>query len=136
MTTEFDRAALAAVQQKVSTAIVEQDARALAQLYEPDALMLPPSGEVFRGRAEIEAMVRGMLGPGVRSQRVEVDEFIVSGGLAVEVGRSFLEMVDPATGSVVVEAGNYMITHRRQADGSWLMAHDIGTAVPKDADAS
>lgn len=126
----FDRTGLAAVQRAVSNAIAEHDPAALAALYEPDGALMPPSGVVIRGRSVIEDTARTLFAQGMRGQRVEVDEFFASGDLAVEIGRSFAEVRNPATGSVNTAEGTYLIVHRRQVDGSWLMSHDIWTAVP------
>ncbi|MFL0289093.1 YybH family protein [Mycobacterium sp. SMC-18] len=131
----LDRTGLAAVHRAVSNAIDEHDAAALAALYESDGTLMPPSGMVIRGRSAIEDTLRAMFTQGLCGQRVEVDEFFTSGDLAVEIGRSVADVRDPATGSMTTLAGNYLIVHRRQADGSWSMSHDIWTSVPDGAHA-
>lgn len=131
---EFDREKLATVHRAVATAIADKNPDALAALYEEGGSLLPPTGQVIQGRAAITAVVGELLVHGLSGQRVEVDELVVSGDLALEAGRAYVEIRDHAGGFDVSE-NNYLIVHRRQQDGSWLMWRDIWTAVPEVSNA-
>lgn len=124
--TVFDENRLAAVHRAVVIAIAEKDAHGFAALYEPDGSLLPPDGRVIRGRAAIRAALTALLDRGLQGQRVEVDDLLADGELAVEVGRGFMRTAAGESES------NYLIVHRRQPDGSWLIWRDIWTDVPGD----
>ncbi|MCK9249901.1 MAG: nuclear transport factor 2 family protein [Solirubrobacteraceae bacterium] len=127
----FDHARMVEVQQAIVRAIEERDADAFAELYAPDGALLPPDGSVHAGRDAVRAAFAGMLAEGFAKQTVVDPRLVVDDGLAVEEGRAVAEF--HKDGEVVVGRCNYLIVHRRQRDGSWLMERDMWTAIPDDA---
>jgi len=96
------------------------DAAGIANLYTTDAQLLPPNAPMATGRAEIEAVWRGMIDaarPGVTLTTVEA---VGMDSMAVEVGRYVLT---DSTGAAFDE-GKYMVWWRRTADG-WRLHRDI-----------
>ena len=100
------------------------DEKALAAIYAPDGMLLPPNAEFMRGReaianywAELIASVKGEL---------EIQEVLVQGDLACIVGTFKLF----AAGGEVVDQGKYVEIWKR-GDGQWQLYRDIwNTSLP------
>jgi len=106
------------------------DAKALAALYAPDAMLLPPNAEPVKGRKSIEEFWAGFI-EGVKGkleiQEVLVPEVLVQGDLAYSLGRFTILDVD----GEVVDRGKYVGIWKR-GDGQWLLYRDIlNTSLPK-----
>jgi ketosteroid isomerase-like protein len=87
------------------------DAGGLAALYEADAVLALPSGEVAAGREEILASYERLLAKKPRFEPGEQFPALVSGDLALTSTRL-------KGGGVTVEVA------RRQPDGTWLWVID------------
>lgn len=87
------------------------DADGLAALYEPDAVLTFPAGNLATGRSAIRAVYEKLLADRPRFTPGERQPALVSGDLALTSTR-----LDG--GGVTVEVA------RRQPDGSWLWAID------------
>ncbi|MGE4425445.1 MAG: SgcJ/EcaC family oxidoreductase [Solirubrobacteraceae bacterium] len=127
----FDHARMVEVQQAIVRAIETRDADAFAELYAPDGALLPPDGSVHAGRDAVRAAFAAMLDDGFSKQTVVDPRLTVDDALAVEEGQAVAEFTKD--GTVTVGRCNYLIVHRRQRDGGWLMERDIWTAIPDDA---
>lgn len=127
----FDEAAMAAVQEEIARTVTAGDAPAFARLYGPEGMLLPPDGSVISGRGAIEAGFAAMLDAGFRKQTVLWSRLTVDVDSAIEEGQAAAEFETPS--GVDVQRCNYLIVHRRQDDGAWLMERDIWTAIPADA---
>ena len=106
------------------------DAKALAALYAPDAMLLPPNAEPVKGRKSIEEFWAGFI-EGVKGkleiQEVPVPEVLVQGDLAYSLGRFTILDVD----GEVVDRGKYVAIWKR-GDGQWRVYRDIlNTSLPK-----
>ncbi|MDI2125563.1 YybH family protein [Yinghuangia seranimata] len=88
------------------------DAEGLAELYEPDAVMAYPPGQVTSGRAAILALFEAMIAARPTFAPEEPLPTIVTGDLALTSTRA-----KDGTG------GRAQVV-RRQADGSWLRVLD------------
>ncbi|ACU36969.1 YybH family protein [Actinosynnema mirum] len=88
------------------------DARGVAELYEPDAVMAYPPGEVTVGRAAIEALWASVLAHRPRFTPEPPLPTLLSGDLA-------LTSTPPSDG-----AGARAQVARRQPDGTWLRVLD------------
>lgn len=87
------------------------DSEGLAQLYEPEAVLAAPSGQLTVGRKAIARLYGQMLADNPTFDEGEHKPVLRLGDLALTSTR----LVD---GTVTVEV------LRRQQDGSWLMAID------------
>lgn len=87
------------------------DAEGLAQLYEPEAVLAAPSGQVTTGREAIRQLYEQMLGDNPMFDEGEHKPVLRLGDVALTSTR----LVD---GTVTVEV------LRKQNDGKWLMAID------------
>ncbi len=109
-------------------ALESGDARAASASYTPDARLLAPSAELFRGRAAIERFWMAGLDTGISEVLLETLELVRRNGFAYEIGRYQLGL-RPADGIPVLERGKYVRVHEQQADGSWLWAVEMFNPV-------
>jgi ketosteroid isomerase-like protein len=100
------------------------DAKSASASYAPDARLLAPSAELFRGRAAIERFWRAGLDTGISKVQLETLELVRRSGFAYEIGRYALGL-RPADGIPLVDRGKYLRVHEQQADGSWLWAVEM-----------
>jgi ketosteroid isomerase-like protein len=93
---------------------------------------------IIRGRAA----VRGHMAPVLADSTFRLDwhptqaEAAVSGELGWTVGRWEASHRGPAGSKAVTGTGNYVTLWKRQADGSWKVALDIGNSDPQPADST
>ncbi|MFD6065140.1 YybH family protein [Rhodococcus wratislaviensis] len=123
----FSNEDLAKLHATVVRSIEEQDVAAFASLYTEDGALLLPDGSVLSGRPAIAEAFGDWLAAGFVRQEVEVLGLYSDGDLAVEEGRA-AGTFKTDTG-YVIRSSNYIIVHRRGADGQWLMHRDIWTSV-------
>ena len=89
-----------------------RDAEGLADLYEPDALLAYPPGELTRGREAIRDVYERMVALNLTFQPEEPLPTLLAGDLALTSTRASDGM------------GVRVQVARRQADGSWLRVID------------
>ena len=94
------------------------DAEALAQLYEDDAVLLPPDHKPVEGRAAIGEFWRQGTDEGLEVTTLRLD---VEGGLGYLVGQYTL----PETEEEPADSGKTVMCLKRQRDGSWKVTADI-----------
>jgi uncharacterized protein (TIGR02246 family) len=94
------------------------DAAAMAQLYAPNGLLLPPGRELIRGRDAIRKFWEQGMEAGFQMETLEVSAGM---GTGFAVGRYYI----PADAENDPESGKYVITFERQPDGVWRVAADI-----------
>jgi uncharacterized protein (TIGR02246 family) len=95
------------------------DAAMIASVYAPDARVMPPGSPVVTGGA-IEQFWQGVLGMGITGAVLKTTSLEERDDVAVEEGQ-----YEMGVGSAVVDAGKYVVVHRRQPDGEWRMDLDI-----------
>lgn len=105
-------------------ALERGDAKAASASYTPDARLLAPSAQLFRGRPAIERFWKAGVVAGISDVRLECIELVRLNGLAYEIGRYALGL-RPADGNPVIDLGKYVRVHEEQADGSWLWAVEM-----------
>lgn len=112
-------------QRQISRVMVEyeaayhrNDAAAMAQLYAPNGLLLPPGRELIRGRDAIRKFWEQGMEAGFQMETLQVSAGI---GTGFAVGRYYI----PADAENDAESGKYVITFERQPDGVWRVAADI-----------
>jgi ketosteroid isomerase-like protein len=108
------------------------DAAAAAAVYAEGAILLPPTGEVIRGRKAIESFWRSGIEIGVRSIELERLEHSEADRLLYELGR-YQMLVHRAEHEPKLERGAYVLLHRQEPDGSWRRAVDMFTTAPSDS---
>lgn len=105
-----------------------QDGPALAKLYTPDGIEMPPNAPAQAGRAAIEAFHKAfakqwmMHGMTITPKTLHV----WNGDMAYEVG-SYKQSLMPQTGGGMIEdQGKYIVLLKKDAaTGTWLITHSI-----------
>jgi ketosteroid isomerase-like protein len=100
------------------------DAVAAAAVYAEGAILLPPTGEVIRGRKAIQNFWGSGIEIGVRSVELQRLEHSEAARLLYEVGR-YRMLVQRAEHEPKLEQGAYVLLHRQDPDGSWRRAVDM-----------
>lgn len=107
--------------------LAEADAGLMASVYAPDARLLPPGMDAQTG-PEIERYWQAAVDAGLRYARIKTVSYEELADLAVEEGRWELR---ESSESPLVDAGKFLIVHRRQPDGGWKYAMDMfNSSVP------
>ena len=111
------------------------DVAAFAQVYAPDATVLPANGAAIHGQPAIAEWWQGGWKMGIRNVKLTTDELEVHGNSAAEVGRYEFD-VQPATGPAAHDHGKYIVLWKR-AKGAWQWHRDIFNsdlpAAPSDS---
>jgi uncharacterized protein (TIGR02246 family) len=100
------------------------------ELYAPDAVFLPGTGDRITGRAAIRAAFKTALE--INTSNLSVRSIVTedSGTLAYDSG-DYREAITPVSGGGQRELqGNYVVVFRRQPDGKWLIIQHVWTDAP------
>lgn len=123
-----DEAAIAKIRAAYQTAAGSQDGAAIAKLYVPDGVEMPPNAPAVNGRAAIEAFHKAfgqqwmMHGMTIAPKSVKVWH----GESAYEVGTYKQSLMPMKGGPVVDDIGKYVVLLKKDAaTGSWLITHAI-----------
>ena len=103
-------------------AVARRDADAVAALYTPNAVLLPPDGSPVAGRAAIREYFAGMVAAGVRDLDLRTVEVVRFDDFALERADVAFRVGDGA-----VENGKSLVLWRL-VDGEWLLARDMWNA--------
>jgi len=95
----------------------------LASRFTSDGEMLPPNEPAVKGRAAIQAWMTAY--PPISAFTVETPEIDGVGDFAYTRGAYTITVTLPGATSPVQDHGKYLAISRKQADGSWLITHDI-----------
>ena len=110
-------------------AVQNQDAAALAALYTADAVLLPPGGEIVRGRTGAEELWGAVMsGMGLKAVDLQTVEFEISGQTAFEVGEPILTL-EPEGGEPATQFAKYVYVWKKE-DGTWKLHWDIWNDKP------
>jgi uncharacterized protein (TIGR02246 family) len=107
---------------RLAEAINTGNLDAALALYERDAVMVAQPGQLARGAAELRNALAGFIAL-KPTLRMEAQQVVEAGDVALYLGRWSLQGTDPA-GSTVSMRGESADILRRQADGRWLIAVD------------
>ena len=102
------------------------DAAMVAAIFATDGVQLASSGKIIKGRQEImERQKAAMQGadPGVKVTVTTVNVWL-DGDTAYETGKYKYEYTEK--GKPGVDEGRYVTIWKRQNDGSWKLAMDMG----------
>nr|CCN27360.1 hypothetical protein [Rhodococcus sp. TMP1] len=124
----FRRPELAAVHDQVVAAIANRDPVTFAALYTDDGALLLPTGRVVTGRSAIQEEFASWLAQGFVRQTVELVTLSTDENFSIEEGQAIGEFETPD--GRTESKSHYLIVHKRQPDGTWLMHRDIWTTIP------
>jgi uncharacterized protein (TIGR02246 family) len=105
-----------AIAQAFHDGVANQDAAALASLYDDDARFLPPNMAPAEDRQAIQAAMQQLLDMGARSLDIEPIDIREAGDLTVEYGRYTLGI--ESEGGEITDVGKYVVVHETREDGS------------------
>ena len=133
MAMETDVAAFEAAVAEGNARFVEAmnagDAAGIAALFTEDAVRLPPTGEVLRGRAAIEAFeAENFMADTDRELGVSTRAVDASGDMGYEVGTWTYNATD-LDGMAIESEGTFLAVWKMDADGSVKMVADTWSVV-------
>jgi len=131
-----DEAAIAKVRAAYQAAVQVQDAAAIAKLYAPDGVEMPPNARAAKGRAAIEAYHKSMAQQFmVHGMTIASTDAHVMGDRAYDVGTYKQSLMPQKGGPVVDDQGKYIVLLMKDvASGNWWITHTIyNTDLPMPA---
>lgn len=130
-----DEAAIAKIRTAYQRAAGTQDGAAIAKLYAPSGVEMPPNAPPVKGRAAIEAfhkafgqqwMMHGMT--------ITSSEIKVSGNYAYDTGTYKQSLMPMKGGAVADDHGKYVVLLKKDGSGNWWISHAIyNSDVPPPA---
>ena len=105
-----------------------RDSAAMANLYTPDAVLIPTSGPVLRGREAIRTFYAGRFAAGAGDHAIKVTEVHVQGNGGYSLAE-FSATIPNSHGDLHTVCGNIVSVYERDPDG-WHMR----LAEPSPAD--
>lgn len=121
-----DEAAIAKLRTAYQTAAGTQDGAALAKLFAPDGVEMPPNAPAVTGRAAIEAFHKAFAKQWMmHGMTIVATTTKVTGDTAYDVGTYKQGLMPQTGGAVIDDKGKYIVLLRKDASGGWLITHAI-----------
>lgn len=95
------------------------DAAAVAELYTPDAQLLPPNKTPATGAAAIRRFFAGLIEGGYGDHAIETIEVSEAGDIGFQTGRWSAKGPAQDGGERPTAEGLIVTVHERQKDGTW-----------------
>jgi uncharacterized protein (TIGR02246 family) len=130
------RKAIESANQDFIVALKKQDAKAIADAFEPDAILLPPHADAVHGRDAISKYFAGFTASAVIDETSSMTlDVSVAATTAYETG---LYTMTTHTGNAapVADHGKYLCVWKRDSDGHWRVAREISNSSVAPASAS
>ena len=109
---------------KYSKAIQEGNVAGVVAAYTDDAVLLPPGGEMIRGKQAIEELYTKFLQTGMKEVALTTIEVGGSGDTAYEIGKTKVR-IQPEGQEVITDSTKYLVVWKRQVNGTWKVHVDI-----------
>jgi uncharacterized protein (TIGR02246 family) len=109
---------------KYSEAIREANVADVADVYTVDATIIPPDGEIVRGKSAIEEFYKKLFQIGMKEGVLTTIEVGGSGDTAYEIGKSKV-LIQPEGQAAIQDSTRYLVIWKHQADGTWKVHVDI-----------
>ena len=122
-------AAIEAANAKMVADYAAGDAKAIAEAYAEDAVMLPPDATVVSGREAIAKLWKGWIDDGLKDLTLKSTAIESAGDLAYEVG-DFSLQVPGEDGKLTTAPGNYVVVWKHGGDGVWRLKVDTWNDAP------
>ncbi len=119
-----DRAAIGNLRESYRQATLAGDWAAVAALYAPDGVRMPPNQAIEEGRAAIQASLAAE-GASVTDWTITSVELDGRGGLAYDRGTYSITLRVEGMPEPIMDTGKYLVTLVKHADGSWLLTSAI-----------
>ena len=128
MVEEEVRKAIDKVNKRFSEGFVVGDASITASVYVEDAVILPPGGNIIRGRKAIEEFWGSVMDSGVKEAILNTVELSGGGDYVHEMGTGVLK-IRPEGGEPADQPAKYVVVWKRTPDG-WKYQWDIWNTSP------
>jgi uncharacterized protein (TIGR02246 family) len=128
-----DEAAIANFNRRYLKAINDGDIDSVASLTDEGHMMISSGRAPMVGKkALVDAMTRAFATTKFNESWAP-EETVVSGDLAYQRGTFIVEATPKSGGDTARTTGNFLRIYRKQADGRWLMTHDMfNSAQPRE----
>jgi len=123
--TEADMATIDAMRGAFAEAVSAGDVDGMMIGYAEDAVQMPPNEPTLTGKEAIRARSQANAEQLEMALENPAAEIVVKGDWAILRGTYVFSGMPKADGEPIQDNGKYMVTWRRQPDGSWLVAHEI-----------
>jgi uncharacterized protein (TIGR02246 family) len=123
--TEGDMEAIDALRSSFAAAMSAGDVDGVMATYADDAVQMPPNQPELRGKDAIRARHQEFMDLYELVLENPAEEIVVKGDWGILRGTYVISGTPKADGEPIQDTGKYMVTWRRQADGSWRVAHEI-----------
>ena len=115
---------------KFSEAIREGNVAGAVAVYTDDATMVPPDGDVVKGKQAIEYLYKKFFQMGMKEIILTTIEVGGGGDTAYEIGKSKVR-IQPEGQAAMMDSTKYLVIWKRQANGTWKVHVDIwNVSVP------
>jgi uncharacterized protein (TIGR02246 family) len=109
---------------KYSEAIQKNNLADAVALYTDDATMVPPDGDLIKGKQAIEEFYRKLFQMGVKEIVLSTIEVEGSDGTVYEIGKTKV-LIQPEGQEAIQDSTKYLVIWKRQADATWKVHADI-----------
>ena len=100
----------------------------VAGLYTDDAVLVGTNIPAATGKSEITTRLGQMLAVASNTD-IESKETVVGGDVAYDYG-TYTQTITPPKGKPMQVNGTYLVTLRKQPDGSWKISHHMSNVQP------
>lgn len=122
---QADTAAVNKLRDDFTAAFNAGDAARAADLYAPDAVLMPQNQPAVTGREGIRSYMQGTFDKFTVNISIASDEMKFAGDWAFDRGTYKIKLTPKPGGDAIEENNKYLVILQRQADGSWKVARDI-----------
>jgi len=116
------RQSIEANNQRFVAAFSRGDAAAIASLYTPDAMLLPPNSPIIGNHLGIRTYWQDLINAGVKVVSLKTSRVEACGNTAYEVGQATLT-IPKVGGGTTTDYGKYVVVWKRQGR-RWKLAVD------------
>ena len=100
------------------------DISGILEIYTDDATIIPPGGEMLKGRDDIQKVYEGLLKGGLKEIKMITLEVGGLGDMVYEIGKTRV-LIQPEGMEAFSDSSKYMVIWKRQDDGTWKVYADI-----------
>ena len=105
-----------------------EDSAAVAAYYADDATFVGTEAPLAEGRSAIQSSFAGSF-PVSKLESIDSKELVVSGDVAYDYG-TFRQVVTMPNAKPQTINGHYLVTLKRQGDGTWKITRHVSTTPP------
>jgi uncharacterized protein (TIGR02246 family) len=119
-----DAAAIAKVRTAFQTAAIAQDGAAIAKLFAPDGVEMPPNAPAAKGHDAIAAYHKGFAQQFMNhGMTITSTDLKVIGDTAIDVGTYKQTLMPMKGGGMMDDKGKYIVVMKKDGSGNWWITH-------------